>query len=282
MAGRGVYRGIHSSLLDDPDFQHLSAHARQVFLTLRLCRDAGPAVIFRYYPEVVARQTGLSANRVETAMVELERPPLRQPPWILREGVVIWIRNGLRHDPNLRLSSSKHRAAVIRQLEGLPRGQIVARFCEYYELHEAINSLSSPEREWPPSSDTEVLPEKDTDSAGIGLPAVVSVDLFEQFYSIYPRKKAPGAARKAWNASVKQAPPEAIIAALTRQLPEFSRRPSDRVPYPATWLNGEQWRNEPSDTTSADPYADWPELYDCATCRGAHGKGEQCTSAGPA
>jgi len=95
---------------------------------------------------------------------------------------------------------------------------------------------------------------------------------FQEFYSRYPRKKAPAAATRAWRLAVKKASPEALLAALTRQLPELTRRPVDRVPYPATWLNGEHWRNEPDDAPSGNlnPYATWPTLYDCATCRSAH------------
>jgi hypothetical protein len=94
--------------------------------------------------------------------------------------------------------------------------------------------------------------------------------VFEKFYELFPRKKAPAAARRAWRAAVQKASPDALIVALTRQLPEFARRPPDRVPYPATWLNGEHWRNEPDDKPSDDPYAGFPTLYDCVKCGGAH------------
>jgi len=276
VSGRGVYRGIHSSLLDDPDFQRLSARARHVLLTARLCKDAGPACIFRYYPEMLMRLTGYSRRHIEGALQELS-----QGAWVYSDGAVLWIRNGLRHDPQLRIGDKKHLKAVLRQLDGLPSSTLVVRFCEYYKIKRPFNgpSKTKPIQPSDTDTDTEVLPEvlPDTHSAGNGLPTA-----FEEFYRLFPRKAGPDAARKAWKTATKKASPDALIAALTRQLPEFARRPPDRVPYPATWLNGGHWRNEPSDTTSADPYADWPELYDCATCGGAHGKGEQCPSGGPA
>jgi hypothetical protein len=98
----------------------------------------------------------------------------------------------------------------------------------------------------------------------------VSPPGFQEFYARYPRKKAPAAATRAWRSAVQKAPEGEILAALLRQLPELTRRPADRVPYPATWLNGEHWRNEPDDAHSEDPYAAWPTLYDCAKCRSAH------------
>lgn len=128
---RGAYRGIYCSLLDDPDFQRLSAHARHVFLTVRLCAQAGPAAIFRYYPSVIAEQTGLTAAQVEHALTELAQG---ERPWIVREGVVLWVRNGLRHDPTMRLSDRKHRVSVVRALDGLPKLKIVLTFCDYYQI----------------------------------------------------------------------------------------------------------------------------------------------------
>jgi hypothetical protein len=131
---RGVYRGIYSALIDDSDFQALSAKARHVFLTIRVSPQAGAAGIFRAYNAVVAEQTGLSTEDVEAALHELETSPSTERPWILREGGILWIRNALAYDPNLRISDPKHRAAIERVLAALPRSAIVAKFCKHYGL----------------------------------------------------------------------------------------------------------------------------------------------------
>jgi hypothetical protein len=140
--GRGLYRGVYSSLPDDPDFQRLTPHARLVFLVARVCSQAGPAAIFRYYPELLMVQTGLRGAVLETSLQELEREN-----WIYREGPILWIRNGLRHDPTMRLSDRKHRKAVERAVECLPRLSIVLRFCDYYGIarpFEAPSRVGSP------------------------------------------------------------------------------------------------------------------------------------------
>src|SRR5262249_53256406 len=134
MANRGLYRGIYSALLDDPDFQTLTAAARHVLLTLRLCSQNSAASIFRYYPEIVMAQTGYSRAVLETTLQELERSPSEESPWIVREGPVVWIRNGLRYDPSLRLADEKHRKAVEKAVAGLPKLEIVVKFCDYYEI----------------------------------------------------------------------------------------------------------------------------------------------------
>lgn len=174
MTRRGVYRGIFSSMIDDPDYQTLTPHARLVLLTLRLCSQAGAAAIFRVYVVLIAEQTGLEVLEVEKALAELASSPSPDRPWIYRDGAVVWVRNALRYDPNLRLADEKHRKSVERAVAGLPRLSIVARFCRYYGIASPFDGpgegLGSPSEEVsPPSteseteSETEILPETETE-----------------------------------------------------------------------------------------------------------------------
>lgn len=159
MAGRGVHRGVYSSLLDHPEFQALSPPARHVFLTLRISKQAGPAAIFICYREVVAQQTGLKVREVERALYELEKQN-----WLRLEGRIVWIVNGLRHDPTMRLANPKHRIAVLRALEELPSTEIVTSYCKYYNLEWLSDRLSigypkldSPNTEYRIPKNTEIL-----------------------------------------------------------------------------------------------------------------------------
>ena len=115
MPGRGVHRGVYSSLLDHPDFQALSPSARHVFLTLRISKQAGPAAIFVCYREVLAQQTGLPMRQVERCLAELE-----QAGWLRMEGRIVWIVNGLRHDPTMRMANpqtpERHASAPCEEL----------------------------------------------------------------------------------------------------------------------------------------------------------------------
>lgn len=129
MSDRGPYRGVYSALVDDPDFQHLPAHARLVLYTLRLCRQAGPGVIFRYYPEILCRQTGLPVQAVHRAMRTLQAQH-----WIDYDDVIVWVRNGLKYDPHVRLADSHHLKAIEKQLRELPRRQVILNFCDYYGI----------------------------------------------------------------------------------------------------------------------------------------------------
>jgi len=84
--------------------------------------------------EALARQTGLSRRRLEAALETLAREN-----WAYTDGVVLWVRNGLRHDPQVRLSDAKHRKAVEKQLDGLPHSSLVAKFCTYYQIARAFD-----------------------------------------------------------------------------------------------------------------------------------------------
>lgn len=64
---------------------------------------------------------------------------------------------------------------------------------------------------------------------------------FERFWAAYPRKKAKGAARKAWLSAIKRAKVDTIISAVGSQ--KFDHR-LNFVPHPATWLNADQWLDE--------------------------------------
>lgn len=70
-------------------------------------------------------------------------------------------------------------------------------------------------------------------------------DQFKTFYAAYPRKAQRGAARRAFKTASKKADLETIMLGLKRCVEgEWSRRSPDKIPYPATWLNGEGWDDE--------------------------------------
>lgn len=68
---------------------------------------------------------------------------------------------------------------------------------------------------------------------------------FAPFYELYPRKIAPAAAEKAWAKKIT-AREQAEIAyrALRAQLPALLAKGVEFIPYPATWINQERWRDE--------------------------------------
>ena len=85
-----IYRNVDTSLVDDPGYQRLTRTAAHVLLTLRICPEAGPCGIMRYYPEVIMRRARSTAKEVKAALEELAAHQ-----WVLYDAHVIWIRDAL-------------------------------------------------------------------------------------------------------------------------------------------------------------------------------------------
>ena len=68
---------------------------------------------------------------------------------------------------------------------------------------------------------------------------------FVAFYAAYPRKEKRPNAFRAWIGQECQGKAELVMAGLLRWLPRFRAIEPDRVPHPASWLNGQQWQDDP-------------------------------------
>lgn len=66
---------------------------------------------------------------------------------------------------------------------------------------------------------------------------------FAAFYQAYPRKKKRPDALKAWGQMGCEAIAAEVMVGLARQLPELRGRSPDKVPYPASWLRDEEWKD---------------------------------------
>lgn len=155
---RGEYRSLFVALVDDGDFQSLSAQARAVFYPLKL--KLGQAGIDVFYPEMLPRLTGLSPAECEAALQELHATD-----WIRSERNVFWIRNGLAHEPSDPLTSPNNRRGIELFIRTLPKLDIVAEFARYYDLEAPFEPKQEP-RSNPvrtPSSPVDTETETQTD-----------------------------------------------------------------------------------------------------------------------
>jgi hypothetical protein len=94
-----------------------------------------------------------------------------------------------------------------------------------------------------------VLTTKERKKERLSPPSNAAIDAdpdFIRFWSGYPKKKQKGDARKAWVAALKKTTADVILQALEKH--EFNPDQQYR-PYPASWLNGECWLDEPSKVT---------------------------------
>ena len=68
-------------------------------------------------------------------------------------------------------------------------------------------------------------------------------DLFDEFWTAYPRKLDKAKAFRAFKSALKRAKFEEILAGLLRYRNDPNRDP-DFTKYPATWLNNDSWEND--------------------------------------
>jgi hypothetical protein len=69
---------------------------------------------------------------------------------------------------------------------------------------------------------------------------------FARFYEIYPRKRDRGDAEKAFNGALRKITADKLITACERYAVWARQQGKDKqfIPYPATWLRGEQWADD--------------------------------------
>jgi hypothetical protein len=105
----------------------------------------------------------------------------------------------------------------------------------------------------------EATPGRDGQLSLDGLPAPVeaavpihrkATETFDRFWAAYPLKKAKGDAWKAWPKAIKAADPDVILAGVGRYVAEL-RATGAYTAYPATWLNGRRWEDEPATAGNA-------------------------------
>lgn len=67
---------------------------------------------------------------------------------------------------------------------------------------------------------------------------------FDEFWSVFPRKVAKGAAKRMYQKAVKGAKPEEILCGAQRYASERAGNDPKFTKHPATWLHGECWTDE--------------------------------------
>ena len=82
----------------------------------------------------------------------------------------------------------------------------------------------------------------------------ISIDQFETFWKIYPKKVSKENAKKAW---IKIKPNDDLIVKITKAVKDqkLSERESQFIPHAATWLNNKRWEDEV--TTIQKPLMGW-------------------------
>lgn len=80
-----------------------------------------------------------------------------------------------------------------------------------------------------------------------------SEEEFTSFWAAYPKKRGKKDARRAFDKAIKHTDLDTMLAALEKQrtTSDWQRDGGQFIPYPATWLNGERWADDLTDSTTA-------------------------------
>jgi hypothetical protein len=129
---KGSYRSSFESLVDDHDYQLLTPLAQSILHTLKLkLGQYGIAVFYLSALEEIHQRA--NASEIRAAVKELEATkPSGERGWIARERNVVWIVNGLKHDPSWVQSNTNNQKGAATFVGSLPRLAIVAEFATLY------------------------------------------------------------------------------------------------------------------------------------------------------
>lgn len=114
---------------------------------------------------------------------------------------------------------------------------------------DASNSLSQEDdnSNTKKEADTKVPTSKKDNTASKKEQEEKYLQMFDEFWKLYPKKKDKANARKKW---LKLKPDdelfETIISALKKQIQseQWQKDNGQYIPYPTTWINGERWEDE--------------------------------------
>lgn len=86
--------------------------------------------------------------------------------------------------------------------------------------------------------------EPPTEPPGTPIVPAAADELFDRFWSTYPRRAGKQAARKAWDKAIATTDPEVIIAAAAAHADD-PNRVQQYTAHPSTWLNQGRWEDDP-------------------------------------
>ena len=242
------YRVVDVALWTDPRVKKLSVRGKLLFLYLITNPHTHVGGLY-YLPDVmIQHETGLAAKELDTLWDTLSKLGLSRRD---RQNEIVWVCNMFRYQ-------GVHQKTVIsvsHHLNTLHNSPLCKEFAERYpevltvkngyrtdRVSEVGFSDQDQEQEQEQEQNTPPTPHGGATNGEV-LPAG-----FHEFWTAYPNKTAKAAALKAWK---KLAPNEALraqmMAALERQKrsPRWLKDNGEYIPHPATWINGERWKDQP-------------------------------------
>lgn len=222
-----TYRQIHVKIWASPDFQNVSALSKFVFIYLFSNTHRNEAAIYKITPKTISNETDIPIDDVINCLEELNNAGLIKNDQVEH---IVWVINAVRYQtigPNMI-------KAILKDIEAIQHS-FSEEFLSYYEdiltpSERVSKGIRNP---------SETLPDKYKDNVNINSNPNINNNLsishqksyksnsnnkksasdytpeFEEFWSIYPRKKEKQSAYRCWKTRLEEGhqPRELIEAA---------------------------------------------------------------------
>lgn len=245
------YRKIEPALWTDEKFKTLSQNAQYLFFYLLTCPHSNSLGLFALPKYYILGDTKLLPEQLPKLFAELFREQLIE--YDEKTGV-IWVINFLKHNPIENPNQAKYAMTCVASL---PKNPYSARVAEQLpeQYHKQLVELLRKQYREPLSIEhltkikIKTLPQAEAEPASLE-------GAFDSFWILYPKKVDKLAARKAWRQIKIPENLDAILAGVKVYALAIKNESLKHVKNPATWLNGECWKNE----INPDDYKNKPEM----------------------
>jgi len=225
-----MYAKVFGSIFDGS----MRGHSDLILVFVNLLCAADPDGIIDRHWQAIVDETGLPADRVRAALIELESPD---------EGSRSRNDEGRRlkridpeRDWGWQIINFKHYRALRNQDERR----------EY--MRNLMRDKRKQQKLTPVSNSLAMLAntDTDTDTEAKKNTSPVATTPFDRFWKAYPRKQGKKKAFSSWNRLQSKPEMEFILNRLTEQIQtnQWKKENGQFIPMPETWINQERWNDE--------------------------------------
>lgn len=250
------YRTIRVSFWNDPYIEELSHRDKLLYIYLFTCPHVNNLGVVEVSQKKIAFETGLPIHEVKDGLSRM-----REDGKVMLDGTTIWLVNFVKHQT----TTSPKIIQSCKKLMSSLSSEIIKKelYLRYQHLFDGCDTKAIPTDTIAIPSDTLSIPyaelegelEGELEEKTLAQPPA-AVREFDEFWQAFPKKKSKGQAKRAWDKlrKEKKLPPlptilQAIAAAKAGH--DWQKDGGKYIPYPATWLNGEGWEDEPTQVAKA-------------------------------
>jgi uncharacterized protein YdaU (DUF1376 family) len=134
---------------------------------------------------------------------------------------------------------------VISNRENGPKGGRPRKQINSLQKPNGFENQNPPNNPNLPTKELTNLPTKERKKDSHARAALAEPESFALWYQTYPRRKGRASALRAYRGAIAKATPEILLVAARQFDNDMRDKEPKFIPFPATWLNAERWKDEP-------------------------------------